>query len=197
MAPRVWRPRFSLLGKGVAVAFAQDQVARPLLGITVDRNRSGSTHHLFGPIPHHDSSCKLPTVSGSAPGLSRWGGRALTQRRGGFHHGMTRAALHTNRFRILVRLQDPEQTHRQLACDHHSSWPPGDDTGGPSLLPSPPAKRTFHVLSQPDISCATDSWATHTCNYHLLGLPCSRPSLWCLAFGFRGKAWHINNAVVG
>src|SRR5438552_8281128 len=25
------------------------------------------------------------------------------------------------------------------------------------LLPSPPAKRTYHVLSQPDISCATDT----------------------------------------
>jgi hypothetical protein len=24
------------------------------------------------------------------------------------------------------------------------------------LIPSPPAKRTYHVLSQPDISCATD-----------------------------------------
>src|SRR5713101_4357234 len=25
------------------------------------------------------------------------------------------------------------------------------------LLPSPPAKRTYHLLSQPDISCATDT----------------------------------------
>src|ERR1700757_3156617 len=28
------------------------------------------------------------------------------------------------------------------------------------LLPSPPAKRTYHVLSQPDISCATDTYGT-------------------------------------
>src|SRR6201993_3975885 len=43
------------------------------------------------------------------------------------------------------------------------------------LLPSPPAKRTYHLLSQPDISCATDSggcWrltnASCQCTWHTL-----------------------------
>src|SRR5437899_7457393 len=31
------------------------------------------------------------------------------------------------------------------------------------LLPSPPAKRTYHVLSQPDISCATDTVDFSSC----------------------------------
>jgi hypothetical protein len=54
--------------KVLRLLFAYDQVARPLLGITGGGNGFGSTHHLFGPIQHHDSSCKLPTVSGSASG---------------------------------------------------------------------------------------------------------------------------------
>src|ERR1700690_3778975 len=38
--------------------------------------------------------------------------------------------------------------HRGLRVRVHASH---------DLLPSPPAKRTYHLLSQPDISCATDS----------------------------------------
>jgi hypothetical protein len=39
--------------------------------------------------------------------------------------------------------------HRGLRVTIHASH---------GLLPSPPAKRTYHVLSQPDISCATDTF---------------------------------------
>jgi hypothetical protein len=35
-------------------------------------------------------------------------------------------------------------------------------------LPSPPAKRTYHLLSQPDISCANDSPQKCTCQYRYL-----------------------------
>ncbi|HEV7218751.1 MAG TPA: hypothetical protein VGN39_07740, partial [Terriglobales bacterium] len=38
--------------------------------------------------------------------------------------------------------------HRGLRVGNHAAH---------DLLPSPPAKRTYHVLSQPDISCATDT----------------------------------------
>src|SRR5438105_9170483 len=38
--------------------------------------------------------------------------------------------------------------HRGLRVTIHASH---------GLLPSPPAKRTYHLLSQPDISCATDN----------------------------------------
>src|ERR1017187_2696635 len=38
--------------------------------------------------------------------------------------------------------------HRGLRVREHASH---------GLLPSPPAKRTHHLLSQPDISCANDS----------------------------------------
>jgi hypothetical protein len=42
--------------------------------------------------------------------------------------------------------------HRPLHCGL-----PVKDHASHRLLPSPPAKRTDHVLSQPDISCANDS----------------------------------------
>src|SRR5271169_2773301 len=38
--------------------------------------------------------------------------------------------------------------HRGLRVRHHAFH---------GLLPSPPAKRTYHLLSQPDISCANDT----------------------------------------
>src|SRR5207253_2699086 len=42
--------------------------------------------------------------------------------------------------------------HRPLHCGL-----PVTDHASHGLLPSPPAKRTHHVLSQPDISCANDT----------------------------------------
>src|SRR5712671_4347242 len=42
--------------------------------------------------------------------------------------------------------------HRPLHCGL-----PVTDHASHGLLPSPPAKRTDHVLSQPDISCANDN----------------------------------------
>src|SRR6202043_350233 len=48
--------------------------------------------------------------------------------------------------------------HRPLHCGlrvrHHAFH---------GLLPSPPAKRTLHLLSQPDISCANDSSLPRSC----------------------------------
>src|SRR5438045_5498000 len=45
--------------------------------------------------------------------------------------------------------------HRGLRVRNHASH---------GLLPSPPEKRTYHVLSQPDISCANDSAFWLRCN---------------------------------
>src|ERR1017187_8552952 len=45
-----------------------------------------------------------------------------------------------------------------------------------ALLPSPPAKRTLHLLSQPDISCANDSDFTWSCPHRLFPLLCRAPS---------------------
>src|SRR4029077_878684 len=44
--------------------------------------------------------------------------------------------------------------HRGLRVTIHASH---------GLLPSPPAKRTYHLLSQPDISCATDNANFSSC----------------------------------
>jgi len=41
--------------------------------------------------------------------------------------------------------------------DGAPSRPSGKRTCLPCLLPSPPAKRTYHVLTQPDISCANST----------------------------------------
>src|SRR6266498_4421704 len=59
--------------------------------------------------------------------------------------------------------------HRGLRVRNHASH---------GLLPSPPEKRTYHVLSQPDISCANDSFShrglssVHSCV--TLKVPCSK-----------------------
>src|SRR5947209_19053838 len=48
--------------------------------------------------------------------------------------------------------------HRPLHCGL-----PVTDHASHGLLPSPPAKRTHHVLSQPDISCANDRATSSAC----------------------------------
>src|SRR5436309_10647725 len=45
------------------------------------------------------------------------------------------------------------------------------------LLPSPPEKRTDHVLSQPDISCANDRWLLYPCGIAPTALPCKHPGV--------------------
>src|SRR5579885_626034 len=64
------------------------------------------------------------------------GGRALTQTVGDVHHGMTRAALHTNHLRILrLGLQYPEHTNCEFARNHDLGRGAILLGGQPAILP--------------------------------------------------------------